>query len=92
MKTWTSKTKEELIVEILQYRKLIKNQRKILESLSTKVTSKNNTNIILNLKEQIKFYKAKSKVLERELGNKKDFTESIYKEIQNQLEESDCLK
>lgn len=92
MKLWTEKSKEELIGEILQYRKLVKNQRKTLESLSSKISTTSQSKIILNLKEQIKFYKAKSKVLEKKLEPDHDISNLIYSEIQNQLKESNSLQ
>ena len=85
-------TPAKLAEEIFHYRKLVKAQRKVLESLSQKVLSqqkaKNSSNNsekrILNLKEQLEYYKAKSKVLEREVGKKKNLTKLIFEEIQKE--------
>jgi predicted RNase H-like nuclease (RuvC/YqgF family) len=81
---------ENLKKEINQYRKLVKAQRKVLESLSEKVLSqeKMGKNLklsekrILNLKEQLEYYRAKSKILERELGEKRNLSKQIFEEIQ----------
>jgi predicted RNase H-like nuclease (RuvC/YqgF family) len=85
-----SMSPDKLKKEINQYRKLVKAQRKVLESLSEKVLSqeklRKNLSIsekrILNLKEQLEYYKAKGKILERELGEKRNLSKQIFEEIQ----------
>jgi small-conductance mechanosensitive channel len=86
--------------EIFHYRKLVKAQRKVLESLSQKVLAQEKTSKlgdssdkrILNLKEQLEYYKAKSKVLEREVGKKPNLTKLIFEEIQRSRSKNKSLE
>ena len=83
-------THSDLTEEIYHYRKLVKEQRKVLESLSQKVLNqekiKETISIsekrFLNLKEQLEYYKAKSKILEKQFGKKINLSKQIFEEIQ----------
>lgn len=88
--SFESMSPAKLAEEIYHYRKLVKTQRKVLESLSQKVLSRERGGgpsgqsdpRVLNLKEQLEYYRAKSKVLEREAGPVPNLTKLVFEEIQ----------
>lgn len=76
--------------EICQYRKLVKAQRKVLESLSQKVVSQEKLADSLklakkkleNLKQQLEYYQAKGRILQRQFGKGENISKLIFEEIQ----------
>lgn len=87
---YDSMSAECLKKEICQYRKLVKAQRKVLESLSRKVGGQEKLEKSLRLAEkklaslgqQLEYYRAKSKILEREMGPSESLSQAIFEEIQ----------
>lgn len=81
---------ESLKKEIGQYRKLVKAQRKVLESLSRKVVSQEKLAKSLrlaekkldNLTQQLEYYRAKGRILERRFGKDDNLSKQIFEEIQ----------